>query len=803
MGASASFGSWLRQQRKFHDWTQAELAEQVGCSIALIRKYEADERRPSKQIAGILADVFAIPSREREFFFAYVRGSAPRSVIPPSNLPSDRTPFIGRQSELELLRMRIASPECRLLVLTGPGGIGKTRLAIQASRAMLHHFPDGVFFINLVGVDSAEYLVSSIAAALALSFHGLADFKVQLLHHLGARRLLLLLDNYEHLLPHTELITEILEAAPDVKIVVTSRERLNVREEWGFPVKGLAYPQDTVGDYADFETVRLFEQRAAQANSHRLLTDTDRPFIGRICELAQGNPLAIELAAAWTRMLSCQEVAEAIQSNWDFPLPEPRNAPERHRSMNAVFEHTWKRLSQEEQTGFMKLSVFRGGFTPEAARGVANVTLLVLANLQDKSLLTRSANGRYEIHELLRRYGEARLHELPDTLADAHESFIADTGKLLEDLRNAMWTARHKQAVTQIKVEIDNIRHAWNLATLSSSWAFFGQAAESMWHYYNDTNLFEEGYAIFEQAAAHLASQARTPAQALALAQLFHGPGWFAQRLGRPLEAKTLLDTSLTWLGTSGLTDVRNEMLIKGSAFFVAQALNDDEEAKHYADECLKIGQQSGDEIALAAGRMFSGIIALAAGDMRTAKNLFHEAVRYLEPSGSQRTLAYLLNELGQVELAERNFRAAKSLFQRSVDLFYDHDDVGNAAGTLILLGHTQLEMGHSAQAAVCFYEALQQSSAVHALPVTSDALIEIASLLVDAAEWTAAVDILKAVRSHPAIKQESRVRIDALLANMSEASSPTTGDDEVTTDDLEHAITVALRAEALLQGKK
>src|SRR5690606_2098184 len=144
----------------------------------------------------------------------------------------------------------------------------------------------------------------------------------------------------------------------DVKIVVTSRERLNVQEEWGFPVRGLACSQDTVRDYADIDTIRLFEQRAAQANSHSLLADTDRPFIFRICELVQGNPLAIELAAAWTRMLSCQESAEAIQRRWDFPPAKSRSVPERHRSMTAVFEHTWRRLSQEERMGFMKLSVF-------------------------------------------------------------------------------------------------------------------------------------------------------------------------------------------------------------------------------------------------------------------------------------------------------------------------------------------------------------------------------------------------------------------------------------------------------------
>ena len=263
------------------------------------------------------------------------------------------------------------------------------------------------------------------------------------------------------------------------------------------------------------------------------------------------------------------------------------------------------------------------------------------------------------------------------------------------------------------------------------------------------------------------------------------------------------MNTSLTWLKTSELTDVRNEMLIKGSAFLLAKALNDDEEAKRYAAECLKIGQQSGDEIALAAGRLFCGIIARATGDTGTAKNLLHEAVRYFESFDGQWALAYLLNEWGQVELVERNFSAAKSLFQRSVDLFYDHDDVGNAAGTLILLGQTHVNMGHKAQAAACFYEALQQSSAVHALPVTVDALIEIALLLVDAAEWTAASGIFRVVRSHPAVRQEARVRVDTQLASMSKLSSPEPEAGEDLSNDLQRAITAAFEAEAALRGNE
>jgi predicted ATPase len=625
---------------------------------------------------------------------------------------------------------------------------------------------------------------------------------MQLLHHLRTRKLLLILDNYEHLLPRTELISEILGATPDVKIIVTSRQRLNVQEEWGFPIRGLSYPQHAISNHTDFDTVQLFEQRAAQADAHFQLTETDKPFIVRICEVAQGNPLAIELAAAWTRLLSCQEIAEAIENNWDFASTELRNVPERHRSMNAVFEHSWSGLSSKEQTGFMKLSIFRNGFIQSAAQDVADTPIALLTSLRDKSFLTHSANGRYEIHELLRRYGEMRLNEQPGELADTQGKFIAHYGNLLEDLRDAMWDSRHKQAVTQIKGEIDNIRHAWNLALLRSSWGFFNQSAESVWHYYNDTNLFEEGIALFQQAIARLAPVMHDSNQAFVLAQLFHGPGWFAQRLGRVVEAKRLANQSISFLNTSGLRHVHKEMLIKGSACFIALSLKDYHEARRYAEEILASGQQSGDEQVLAGGNFFHGVISRATADFNAARIHLYEAARAFEKFGSQWIRAYVLSEVGQVELATENWSTAKTLLRKSINLFYEHDDIGNVSATLSLLGTASLKLGLQAEGAAYFYEALQKSSSVHALPITIDALIEIALLLVDAAELATASDILKIVHSRPEIRHDARLRVDRILTSLNRSSLPVPDNEVETTDDIQQAIALALKVENLLRKK-
>lgn len=795
-----SFGNWLRQRRKALDWTQVDLAEKVGCSLALIRKLEADERRPSKQITGILAQLLDIPPNEHEGFFAFARGTNTLTPLPPHNLPADQTHFIGRKPELELIQARITSIECRLLVLTGLGGIGKTRLAVQSARAVLQQFPDGAFFLNLAGLDSADHLVSTVASALSYSFHSLADLKAQLLHYLHARKLLLIFDNYEHLLPRTELISEIIRTTSDVKIMVTSRERLNVQEEWTFPVKGLSYHQFENSHDHEFDTVRLFQQRATQVATSQVLTESDRPYILRIGALAQGIPLAIEMAAAWTRILSCQEIAESIEHNWDLLSSELQNVPQRHRSMNAVFEHSWERLSEEERTAFMRLSIFRGGFTQEAAQIVANIQLPVLLSLLDKSFIWRREKGRYEIHDLLRRFGEIRLNLLPDKLADTHVKYVAYYGKLLEDLRNPMWETSHKQAVSQVRSEIDNIRYAWKLAALQCTWTFFDQSAESLWHLYNTTNLFEEGITLFQQGITVLEPLKQYPAHASVLAQLFHGHGWFLQRLGRFVEAKQLVEKSVELLRENKLVDPHLDMVIKGSACYIALTTNDFEKAQSYAEEMLIAGEQSGDRLISAAGHYFSGVVSRLTSNTATTKMHIYEAARYLENYGSQWTNAYVLRELGQIEFSEANFVLARTHLKKSVSIFEDFGDVGNVAATLLLLGTTHFKIGDIGLAASCYYDALEQSTNVHALSVTLDALIEIALLLIGESEQATASEILNKVQSHPEIGQDAGLRVDRLLMNLSETRLPVPDNEAETIDDLEQAIALAWKVQKLLR---
>jgi len=333
---------------------------------------------------------------------------SPQEPARKHNLPVHLTPFVGREVALAEIRDRLQDPACRLLTLVGPGGSGKTRLALEAAAAQVDHFAHGVFFVSLAPLDSAEAIVPTVAGALGFSFYEGVEPRQQLLDYLRQKCMLLIMDNFEHLLACTErrpepcgepveplvegprrrdgvgLVTDLLKTAPQVKILVTSRARLNVQGEHLFPVAGMSFPDEETAkdaalrrvhpepgrraqDVAQYSAVKLFLTSARQAQPGFKLTADNVTDVARICRLVQGMPLGILLAAAWVRMLTPAEIATAIGQSFDFLETDLRDVPERQRSMRAIFDHSWRLLTEREQKVFQALSVFRGGFTHQAA----------------------------------------------------------------------------------------------------------------------------------------------------------------------------------------------------------------------------------------------------------------------------------------------------------------------------------------------------------------------------------------------------------------------------------------------------
>jgi predicted ATPase/DNA-binding SARP family transcriptional activator/Tfp pilus assembly protein PilF len=396
--------------------------------------------------------------------------SAPSGTVapaPPHNLPPQATPFVGREEELaDIGRLLREEPACRLLTLVGPGGIGKTRLALEAAEGMLDAFSDGVYFVPLASVGGTEFMVAAIAQAIDFDFSSGVPPRLQLLNHLRAKRLLLVVDNLEHLLEGVGLFSEILSAAPQARLLVTSRERLHLQEEWVYEVQGLPCPEavDDPADLQAYSAACLFLERARQADANFDLSAEEIPALVRICQLVAGMPLGLELAAAWARSMSCREIAAEIARNLDFLTTTLRNVPERHHSLRAIFEQSWERLTDAEREVLSKLSVFQGGCSREAAEVVAGATLPVLASLGDKSLLRRTDSGRYEMHGLIHQFAAEQLAADPasqQALQDRHCTYY---GSFLEGRIPAMEGDRQREALAEIAVEIDNVRAGWRYA---------------------------------------------------------------------------------------------------------------------------------------------------------------------------------------------------------------------------------------------------------------------------------------------------------------------------------------------------
>ncbi len=423
------------------------------------------------------AELDAEPMPETTALYQRIKSAA---APLPHNLPPQLTPMVGRQSELAEISRFFANPNEQLLTLVGPGGIGKTYLALQAASRCIDseisfdlRFSDGVFFVPLAGIGAGgaeggePSLVSAMADAFKISFQGPVHPQAQLLSYLRDKDILLILDNFDHLIGAARQLGDILRLAPKVKLLVTSRVRLNLQDEWLLELKGLDCPSraDIPAQAAlAYSAVALFVQQARRVQAGFVLSDAETPDVIRICQLMEGVPLGIELAASWVRVLSCKEIAAEIEKSIDFLTSALQDVSERHRSLRAVFDHSWNLLSSTEQQVFRRLAVFRGGFQREAAAQVVGVSLPLLAGLVDKSLLRRNATGRYEVHDLLRQYAEEILQTDAAECEQVNNAHCCYYAALISAHREQLKGEEMAAALAVLDAERENVRAAWNWA---------------------------------------------------------------------------------------------------------------------------------------------------------------------------------------------------------------------------------------------------------------------------------------------------------------------------------------------------
>lgn len=457
-----------RNLMRLYDWTgqrSAALRQYQTCADLLRDELGIAPDEKTRSLFHAIQSRQTVKQTVEVMALSLTKIQDPFSKPIQDNLPIPATPFISREGDIAEIQRLLQDDTCRLLTLIGQGGIGKTRLSIQMGEILRDDFADGVYFVSLTPATSTEGFWWAIAEALRFDCMD-GNLRSDTLDYVRQKEILLILDNFEQLLDHAELVSEIYDASPCSKILITSRERLNLRQEWMYEVDGLAYPSpDTpLAELEKYGAVALFAQSAKQVQPDFALSQANALHIIHICQLVEGMPLGIELAASWLQMLSVEEIAQEIQKSYDFLSSSFRNLPPRHRSMRAVFESSWERLTAQEAHTLCRLAIFRGGFDRPAARAVADAELPILLALVNKSLIRRVQDGRYDMHELLRQFAEEKL------TADSHAYHITRTrhstyyAEYLESLNIALKGEYQVQTLNAIERDSGNIRLAWSWA---------------------------------------------------------------------------------------------------------------------------------------------------------------------------------------------------------------------------------------------------------------------------------------------------------------------------------------------------
>lgn len=454
---------------------------------------------------------------------------------PRHNLPRQVTPFVGREFELTALAGILLDPKLSLVSIVAPGGMGKTRLAVELGNKVAAHFKNGVFFVELAPIDSSDHIIPAVAEAIGYQFQQSGrSQRQQVLDYLANKQMLLILDNFDHLIENGgEIVTEMLKSGARIKILVTSRQRLYQSGETLFTLHGLRLPDLTVpDDPSRSAAVGLFLQTARRARPDFVLTSENLAHVVQICLLVQGMPLGILLSAPWITVLSPAEIAAEIQRGIDILAAEGSELPERQRSMRAVFDQAWNMMTAAEQQVFMKLAVFRGGFTRQAGQAVTEVSLRQLQSLVNKVLVEKDLDlDRYQIHELLRQYAAEKLHQSGQYSQVCHEhthyylSYLAKQTASLKDVNQLT-------ALKLIENDFENIRVSWGNAVAKREYGLLGGALEPMYLFCFLWSRLEDGKALFDQARQGLAPE---PDQAPHPVWLALGIRFYSAREDRPV----------------------------------------------------------------------------------------------------------------------------------------------------------------------------------------------------------------------------------------------------------------------------
>jgi predicted ATPase/DNA-binding SARP family transcriptional activator len=667
------------------------LLELSGETAAALRQYEALRRVLAEELN-------TLPSPETEALRLSLAGRAPADAKRAShshpsrpepsehNLPPQATPFVGREEEIAALLTRLLNPACRLLTLLGPGGMGKTRLAVQtalravSSPARDRICRDGVWFVPLADVEEPVRVPSAVASALGLEAPGSPDVESRLAAHLKEKELLLVLDTFEHLLPAALWAADLLRRCPGLKLLVTSRERLDLLDEWVSDVRGLGLPAGGPPESAlRSDAVRLFLQCARRANLGLEAGPAELASVVRICARLEGMPLGIELAAAWARNLSLGEIAAEIDLSFDFLSSSAQDLPERQRSLRAIFDHSWQRMPLREREALAALSVFEGGFQREAAAAVAGAAPHLLSRLMDKSLVVREPTGRYHLHHVLRQYAAEMLAQTPRAREGAQAGHAAHYLNLLS-ARGARSPDAHGEWAHRTTGEVGNVHAAWNGAVAARDGDSVSEALEGFTALHETMGLFEEGLDYLERTQRALAGWTPPAGESYEdlSARILVARGILLNRVGRFRDALALCAEGCGALEASD--DARS--LGRGLCAWgeACRGTGDYALAASKSKASLTLAREAGDleTVSLALDQL--GQICRETGAFDEARGWLEEALGMARAIGDRAVSARILNELGYVASYQGALDESQSFREAALSAAREAGDRSSAA---------------------------------------------------------------------------------------------------------------------------